>query len=571
MVEMHEIVPGRRFDRYHELGQHAFGEKLGLWIVVPQQLLVQISTCIVYMVTGGKSLKKFIDIVCPPPKCHEIELTYYILMFGSIHFGISHLPNFHSLSAISLSAAIMSLSYSTIAWGTSLTKGKAIDVSYSPREASTSGNVFNFFSALGDVAFAFAVCGYYAFGNKVDDTILITMQKPSWLVTAANAFVVIHVIGSYQVYAMPVFDVIETVLVRKLRFKPSITLRLIDRSLYVGITMFVGMAIPFFGGLMGFFGGFALASTSYYVLSSSEPIYVIRKIKEIPARFFKGATKLADYGNTTDPNSLNSVDAQKGSNLSNAIFFQGGKQVKIKARRFSSSRSDEKIFWRTHRYKGLSPESSPQIEYTTSFTDLTNQTTGPSIVNELVSTVLSPVPIDPKLSVNLVTDPDDTQLTRVLQPEDILSYTQTKEEVSLIDIFKKMVTNLGTEVDKFSRDFIISSFQAIVMLITSSDLSKLLKSRETVSKHLMRLNGVVLHGDAGQTTVNWFVERVHQTFDLAEEISSHERFVKDIDHEDVEILSHKLSNHLKTLQDLNSQLKDFVNNCKNLRTGKLSF
>jgi hypothetical protein len=29
MIEMHESVPGKRFDIYHELGQHAFGEKLG--------------------------------------------------------------------------------------------------------------------------------------------------------------------------------------------------------------------------------------------------------------------------------------------------------------------------------------------------------------------------------------------------------------------------------------------------------------------------------------------------------------------------------------------------------------
>ncbi len=36
MVEMHEMVPRKRFDRYHELDQQAFGEKLGLWIVVPQ-------------------------------------------------------------------------------------------------------------------------------------------------------------------------------------------------------------------------------------------------------------------------------------------------------------------------------------------------------------------------------------------------------------------------------------------------------------------------------------------------------------------------------------------------------
>ena len=107
MVEMHEMVPGKRFDRYHELGQHAFGEKLGLWIVVPQQLVVEISTDIVYMVTGGKSLKKFHDIVCP--NCKSIKTTYFIMIFASVHFVLSHLPNFNSISGISLAAAVMSL------------------------------------------------------------------------------------------------------------------------------------------------------------------------------------------------------------------------------------------------------------------------------------------------------------------------------------------------------------------------------------------------------------------------------------------------------------------------------
>ncbi|KAE9588906.1 putative amino acid transporter, transmembrane domain-containing protein [Lupinus albus] len=51
MVEMHEMVPSKLFDRYHELGQHAFGEKLGLWIVVPQQLVCEVGVDIVYMVT----------------------------------------------------------------------------------------------------------------------------------------------------------------------------------------------------------------------------------------------------------------------------------------------------------------------------------------------------------------------------------------------------------------------------------------------------------------------------------------------------------------------------------------
>ncbi|KAL5991146.1 Lysine histidine transporter 1 [Asimina triloba] len=278
MVEMHEMVPGKRFDRYHELGQYAFGEKLGLYIVVPQQLIVEVGVCIVYMVTGGKSLKKFHDTVCET--CKEIKLTYFIMIFASVHFVLSQLPNFNSISGVSLAAAVMSLSYSTIAWGASVDKGKQADVSYSYRrdpKDSTTRIVMNFFGALGDVAFAYAghnvvleiqatipstpekpskkpmwkgvivayivvalcyfpvaLVGYWAFGNSVDDNILLTLKKPDWLIAMANMMVVVHVIGSYQIYAMPVFDMMETLLVKELHLPPGLILRLITRSLYVG-------------------------------------------------------------------------------------------------------------------------------------------------------------------------------------------------------------------------------------------------------------------------------------------------------------------------------------------------
>ncbi|KAF3669899.1 Lysine histidine transporter-like 4 [Capsicum annuum] len=74
MVEMHEMVSGKRFDRYHELGQHAFGEKLGLWIVVPQQVIVEVGVDIDYMVTGGRSLQKVHDLVCKPGDGHNVVL-----------------------------------------------------------------------------------------------------------------------------------------------------------------------------------------------------------------------------------------------------------------------------------------------------------------------------------------------------------------------------------------------------------------------------------------------------------------------------------------------------------------
>lgn len=104
---MHEMVPGKRFDRYHELGQHAFGEKLGLWIVVPQQLVVEVGVNIVYMVTGGKSMKKAHETIFP--NIPHMKTSYWIVFFASIHFVLSHLPNFHSIRGVSFLAAIMSL------------------------------------------------------------------------------------------------------------------------------------------------------------------------------------------------------------------------------------------------------------------------------------------------------------------------------------------------------------------------------------------------------------------------------------------------------------------------------
>ncbi|KAJ1267082.1 hypothetical protein BS78_07G028700 [Paspalum vaginatum] len=306
MVEMHECVPGKRFDRYHELGQHAFGDKLGLWIVVPQQLVVEVGVNIVYMVTGGTSLKKFHDTVCS--NCKDIKLTYFIMIFASAHFVLSQLPNFNSISGVSLAAAVMSLSYSTIAWGASVHKGKLPDVDYHLLATTTPGKVFDFLAALGTVAFAYAghnvvleiqatipstpekpskkpmwrgvvvayivvaLCyfpvsfvGYWAFGNHVDDDILVTLNNPKWLIALANMMVVVHVIGSYQIYAMPVFDMIETVLVKKLRFPPGLTLRLIARSVYVAFTMFIAITFPFFSDLLSFFGGLAFAPTTYFL------------------------------------------------------------------------------------------------------------------------------------------------------------------------------------------------------------------------------------------------------------------------------------------------------------------
>jgi hypothetical protein len=116
MVEMHEMVPGKRFDRYHELGQEAFGKRLGLWIVVPQQLLVEVSVDIVYMVAGGQALKNIYTLNCHGCSSKNVgsekqyeSVSLWILIYGSVHLLLVHLPNLNSIAAISLAAAIMSV------------------------------------------------------------------------------------------------------------------------------------------------------------------------------------------------------------------------------------------------------------------------------------------------------------------------------------------------------------------------------------------------------------------------------------------------------------------------------
>lgn len=47
--------------------------------------------------------------------------------------------------------------------------------------------------------FGVAIAGYAAFGNAVNADVLLSVQRPAWLVRLANFFVVMHLAASYQV------------------------------------------------------------------------------------------------------------------------------------------------------------------------------------------------------------------------------------------------------------------------------------------------------------------------------------------------------------------------------------
>lgn len=285
LVEMHEM-DGKRFNRYYELGKHVFGKKWGTAVVMVQQLTVQISSTIVYCVTGGKSLKKFCDMLIP--FLANYRQTYFILFFVGLQILLSQIPNFNRLKIISLLAALMSVCYSMVAFCASTVKG--VDhhpTHYGFRSDDVAGKIFDVFNALGTIAFAFAghsvvleiqatlpstpdkpskvpmwrgvvvayiiviacylsvaISGFWAFGNAVEDDVLLSLERPPWVIAVANLMVFFHVIGSFQVFAMPIFDTIELHLKRRLLpTKSSNNLRylghtnnlpFIVRSLYVG-------------------------------------------------------------------------------------------------------------------------------------------------------------------------------------------------------------------------------------------------------------------------------------------------------------------------------------------------
>ncbi|XP_002960942.2 lysine histidine transporter 2 [Selaginella moellendorffii] len=311
MIELHEL-DGKRMDRYHELGQRAFGKKLGLWIVVPMQMLVEIGVDTVYLLTAGKSIRKIHSLLygCPiqDSSCNW-ELRYCIMAFASVQLLLSQLPHFTSITWVSIIAAFMSLGYSTIAWVATLMRERSPTVSYEfPKATSTADVIFRVFSSLGQISFAFAghnivleiqatipstierpskisawngallaytmtilcyfpnaLVGYYVFGNQKnhDMHVLEILDKPVWLVALGNAMVVTHMCGGFQIFAMPLFDNVEMLLTNLWKVNGGINLRLLVRSIYVAFTCFLAVTFPFFDDLLAFVGGIAFVPTTF--------------------------------------------------------------------------------------------------------------------------------------------------------------------------------------------------------------------------------------------------------------------------------------------------------------------
>ncbi|EFJ26088.1 hypothetical protein SELMODRAFT_98385 [Selaginella moellendorffii] len=301
LIEMHED----EYDTYRDLGRKAFGDRLG-FIVGLQQIVVQVTANIAYLVTGGQALKRFGDLVLSREiQYGKFELAVaWISAFAGVQAVLSLFASFSSTTIVSLVAAIMSFSYSTIIWATAI-RLKSSQVSY----LYCNWRYYRASNALGEIAFAYggqnialkiqammrstrhkpsklpmwngvlvayvmvAVCyfpvagvGYWALGNLTcyENVLDIFLDKPKWLIGTANLMLMLHLTGSYQVFALPIYDGLTCWLEqKKLPINAWIRPLYVSKGALPGFTCLVAVIIPSFIGHLGLFGGLALGPTTY--------------------------------------------------------------------------------------------------------------------------------------------------------------------------------------------------------------------------------------------------------------------------------------------------------------------
>ncbi|XP_058190505.1 amino acid permease 6-like [Rhododendron vialii] len=191
--------------------------------------------------------------------CHTSN-NLFMMIFGVIQIVLSQIPDINELSMLSIIAAVMSFTYSTIGLGLSIAKiagGAHVKTSLTGvsvrDEPSSSQKIWSCFQALGNIAFAYAyslvlveiqdtlkssppantvmrkatligisisttfymlcgVLGYAAFGNNAPGNFLtgFGFYEPFWLVDFANLCIIVHLVGAYQVYGQPVYGFVES-------------------------------------------------------------------------------------------------------------------------------------------------------------------------------------------------------------------------------------------------------------------------------------------------------------------------------------------------------------------------
>lgn len=277
---------------------------------------------IAYTVTSAISMRAIQESNCYHDQGHDSACSYgdtsYMLIFGAIQILLSQIPNMHNISWLSVVAAVMSFTYSFIGLGlgisTVIANGEIKGSMTGVAASSLTEKMWLVAQAIGDIAFAYpyslilieiqdtlkspppetqtmkkassaailittlfylfcGAFGYASFGSNTPGNLLtgFGFYEPYWLVDLANACIVLHLVGGYQVYSQPLFAAVDrwfsdqfpqsgfinTQHTLKLPLLPSMKLnlfRMVSRTAYVASTTLIAMIFPYFNQVLGVIG-----------------------------------------------------------------------------------------------------------------------------------------------------------------------------------------------------------------------------------------------------------------------------------------------------------------------------
>ncbi|XP_019438087.1 PREDICTED: lysine histidine transporter-like 8 [Lupinus angustifolius] len=314
LIQLHESDSGVRHSRYLKLAMAAFGEKLGKLLALFPIMYLSGGTCVTLIMIGGSTMKILFHLICED-SCTLKPLTTiecYLVFTGSAIL-LAQLPNLDSIAWVSLTGAITAISYCCIIWILSIVQGKVSHINYESQYETN--NIFSVWNSLGIIAFAFrghnlvleiqgtmhsearepsrlamwkgvvyaylvialclfplAIGGYWSYGNLLPSNggMLSALYKyhkhdtPNFIMIMTTFLVVVNSLSSFQIYAMPVFDNLES-RYTSMKNKPCPRwLRIAFRVFFGCLALFISIALPFLPSLAGLFGGIALPITLAY-------------------------------------------------------------------------------------------------------------------------------------------------------------------------------------------------------------------------------------------------------------------------------------------------------------------
>ncbi|KAA8546440.1 hypothetical protein F0562_002821 [Nyssa sinensis] len=273
----------------------------------------------------------------------KVSSNPYMIIFGVAEIIFSQIKDFDQIWWLSIVATVMSFTYSTVGLALGIAKvaetgrvrGSLTGISIGT--VTQTEKIWRSFQALGDIAFAYSyslilieiqdtiksppseaktmkkatllsvtvttifymLCGcmgYAAFGDMAPGNLLtgFGFYNPYWLLDIANATIVVHLVGAYQVYSQPIFAFIEKIASERfpqsefinkeieipiMGFKPyKLNLfRLVWRTIFVIITTIISMIMPFFNDVVGIIGAFGFWPLTVYF-----PVEMYLVQKKIP-------------------------------------------------------------------------------------------------------------------------------------------------------------------------------------------------------------------------------------------------------------------------------------------------